>query len=211
MLDVEGLQCERDGRVLFADLGFSLTAGAILQIEGANGAGKSTLLRALAGLLQPSAGTIRWQGQPIAEAGADYRAALLYLGHKPGVKGELSPTANLRHLLALHGQRDQGLDEVLAGVGLAGLEQQPVARLSAGQQRRVALARLWLKPAPLWLLDEPFTALDKRAVAGLTQRFEQHLGDGGAIIVASHQDLPLTSMPLTCLPLSDYAPLGAAA
>lgn len=211
MLDVERLQCERDGRVLFADLGFSLTAGAILQIEGANGAGKSTLLRALAGLLQPSAGTIRWQGQPIAEAGADYRAALLYLGHKPGVKGELSPTANLRHLLALHGQRDQGLDEVLAGVGLAGLEQQPVARLSAGQQRRVALARLWLKPAPLWLLDEPFTALDKRAVAGLTQRFEQHLGDGGAIIVASHQDLPLTSMPLTCLPLSDYAPLGAAA
>lgn len=211
MLDVEGLQCERDGRVLFADLGFSLTAGAILQIEGANGAGKSTLLRALAGLLQPSAGTIRWQGQPIAEAGADYRAALLYLGHKPGVKGELSPTANLRHLLALHGQRDQGLDEVLAGVGLAGLEQQPVTRLSAGQQRRVALARLWLKPAPLWLLDEPFTALDKRAVAGLTQRFEQHLGDGGAIIVASHQDLPLTSMPLTCLPLSDYAPLGAAA
>lgn len=211
MLDVEGLQCERDGRVLFADLGFSLTAGAILQIEGANGAGKSTLLRALAGLLQPSAGTIRWQGQPIAEAGADYRAALLYLGHKPGVKGELSPTANLRHLLALHGQRDQGLDEVLAGVGLAGLEQQPVARLSAGQQRRVALARLWLKPAPLWLLDEPFTALDKRAVAGLTQRFEQHLGDGGAIIVASHQDLPLTSMPLTCLPLSDYTPLGVAA
>lgn len=211
MLAVNGLSCERDGRLLFANLSFSVAAGSIVQIDGVNGSGKSTLLRALAGLLVPVAGTVCWQGQPIAEAGEDYRAALCFIGHKAGVKGELSPLANLRHLQALAGDGCPQLFEVLAGVGLAGLEQQPVAKLSAGQQRRVALARLWLTKAPLWLLDEPFTALDKRAVGGLTQRFESHLADGGSIVIASHQELPLTRMPLTRVLLADYLPAGEAA
>ena len=211
MLEVRGLQCERDGRPLFSNLSFNLAAGQLLHIEGANGCGKSTLLRALAGLLSPTAGTLLWRGQPLAAADSDYRAALCFIGHKAGLKSELSPLANLRHLqsLAATPATEERLLQVLAGVGLAGHEQLAVARLSAGQQRRVALARLWLSKAPLWLLDEPFTALDKKAVAGLCKHFATHLAAGGAIVMASHQEPPHPELALTRLPLADYRPVMA--
>lgn len=209
MLEVRGLQCERDGRPLFSGLSFAVNAGQLLHIDGANGCGKSTLLRAVAGLLTPTFGTISWQML------SDPRSLFCFIGHKTGLKSELSPLVNLRHLHSLAATpapatkpvSDSRLLQVLAGVGLAGYEHLPVARLSAGQQRRVALARLWLTTAPLWLLDEPFTALDKKAVAGLCQHFATHLAAGGAIIMASHQEPPLATLPTIRLALADYRPV----
>ncbi|WP_416411990.1 cytochrome c biogenesis heme-transporting ATPase CcmA [Pantoea sp. App145] len=188
MLEVINLSCVRDERTLFNGLSFRVEAGDIVQIEGPNGAGKTSLLRLLAGLSRAEEGEVQWQGQPIRQQRETWHQNLLYLGHHPGVKSVLSPLENLHFW---HGDsHGEAIFAALEQVDLLGYEEVPVAQLSAGQQRRVALARLWLSPAKLWILDEPLTAIDKAGVEKLMARFAWHANNGGAVVLTTHQDLP---------------------
>ncbi len=187
MLEARELLCERDERTLFSGLSFTLNAGEWVQITGSNGAGKTTLLRLLTGLSRPDAGEVLWQGQPLHQVRDSYHQNLLWIGHQPGIKTRLTALENL-HFYHRDGDTAQCL-EALAQAGLAGFEDIPVNQLSAGQQRRVALARLWLTRATLWILDEPFTAIDVNGVDRLTQRMAQHTGQGGIVILTTHQPL----------------------
>jgi heme exporter protein A len=187
--------------VLFDTLQFSVYPGELLQIRGKNGAGKSSLLRLLAGLSAANEGEIQYQGQPLRHVAADYAAALCYIGHQSGIHEQLTGVENLafwRAAAALPAGDDFAL---LAQLGLAGLEDIPCHMLSAGQQRRVSLARLWLTSCPLWILDEPFTALDQSAIQLLQQHFLQHLQRGGTIILTTHQPLTLEYQALRHLEL----------
>lgn len=191
MLTVSGLACSRGERQLFADVSFSLAAGEWLHVQGANGAGKTTLLRALVGLSPPAAGEIRWRGVLAREA--ELQRDLLYLGHQAAVKDDLTPLENLRFAAALD---DAPLESsvalaALARLGLRGREHLPVRVLSAGQKRRVLLARLLTRRAPLWVLDEAFNALDSQAVQLLGELVGEHLAGGGLAVLTSHQPLPL--------------------
>ncbi|HCJ3708849.1 cytochrome c biogenesis heme-transporting ATPase CcmA, partial [Klebsiella pneumoniae] len=187
MLHAERLTCIVDDRPLFAALTLSLAAGELLQIAGDNGAGKTSLLRILCGLARPESGVVSWQGQPLAKVRESFHRQLLWLGHKPGVNAALTADENLRFFFPA--SRLQQRESALAAVGLAGYEDLPLSQLSAGQQRRVALTRLWLTDAPLWILDEPFTALDATAMETLTRRLEQHARQGGCAILTTHQPL----------------------
>ncbi|HIA6217259.1 TPA: cytochrome c biogenesis heme-transporting ATPase CcmA [Escherichia coli] len=187
MLEARELLCERDERTLFSGLSFTLNAGEWVQITGSNGAGKTTLLRLLTGLSRPDAGEVLWQGQPLHQVRDSYHQNLLWIGHQPGIKTRLTALENL-HFYHRDGDTAQCL-EALAQAGLAGFEDIPVNQLSAGQQRRVALARLWLTRATLWILDEPFTAIDVNGVDRLTQRMAQHTEQVGIVILTTHQPL----------------------
>ena len=187
VLEARELLCERDDRILFSALSFRVNAGEWVQITGGNGAGKTTLLRLLTGLARPDAGEVCWQGQPLHRVRDDFHQDLLWIGHQPGIKNRLSALENLRFFHP-DGDVAQCLS-ALAQAGLAGYEDMPVNQLSAGQQRRVALARLWLTRARLWILDEPFTAIDVNGVERLTRRMAQHTGQGGMVILTTHQPL----------------------
>ena len=187
MLEARELLCERDERTLFSGLSFTLNAGEWVQITGINGAGKTTLLRLLTGLSRPDAGEVLWQGQPLHQVRDSYHQNLLWIGHQPGIKTRLTALENL-HFYHRDGDTAQCL-EALAQAGLAGFEDIPVNQLSAGQQRRVALARLWLTRATLWILDEPFTAIDVNGVDRLTQRMAPHTEQGGIVLLTTHQPL----------------------
>lgn len=194
-LSVSGLSCIRGERRLFAGVGFDLAPGEWLHVQGENGSGKTTLLRALVGLSPPAEGDIRWGGEPIRRLGEDYRREMLYLGHHGAVKEELTPLENLKLAAALDGRH---LDEreslaALHRFGLKGREELPVRFLSAGQKRRVLLARLVTRNARLWVLDEPFTALDVKAVDMLSALIAEHLQNGGLAILTSHQAMPMPS------------------
>lgn len=204
LLEGRGLTCVRDLRTLFRDLDLALTAGEVLQVEGANGAGKTSLLRILCGLAEPRRGAVYWRGEEIRRCRPLYHRQLLYIGHQPGVKDELTPLENLRFFRALggHGGERAVQEEALNQVGLYGFEDTPVRTLSAGQRRRVALARLWLSTAPLWILDEPFTAIDQYGVRHLEDRLAQHAEAGGLAVIASHQPLRLPAGQVRQLRLS---------
>lgn len=190
MLHIKSVTCIKQDRCLFADLNFRLKSGQIMQLAGPNGAGKTSLLRIIAGFSAPDEGQVMWQGESIAKNYDEFARELLFIGHKTGVNNQLSAIENLRFWLQIQGYNTaQDLYSLLAKIGLVGLEDVPVRTLSAGQQRRVALIRLWLNDAKLWVLDEPFTALDKAGVAFLQQRFLTHLEQGGAILLTTHQDL----------------------
>ncbi|WP_457790365.1 cytochrome c biogenesis heme-transporting ATPase CcmA [Pseudomonas sp. PL-6] len=191
LLEAVALSCERDWRMLFEHLHFHLQAGDMLQISGPNGSGKTSLLRLLAGLMQPTAGSIRLQGRPLAEQRGEQARNLLWIGHAAGIKGLLSAEENLAWLCALHTPVGrEAIWQALAAVGLRGFEDVPSHTLSAGQQRRVALARLYLADAPpLWVLDEPFTALDKQGVAQLEQHLAAHCERGGVVVLTTHHSL----------------------
>ena len=190
LLHIKSVTCIKQDRCLFADLNFSLNSGQIMQLAGPNGAGKTSLLRIIAGFSAPDEGAVLFQEQPISKYYEEYARELLFIGHKTGVNTQLSAVENVRHWLQINGYINQpDLYPILAQLGLVGLEDVPVRMLSAGQQRRVALVRLWLSDAKLWVLDEPFTALDKSGVAFLQQRFTEHLLNGGAILLTTHQDL----------------------
>lgn len=191
-LIIENLACQRGDKVLFHHLNLQIQAGDFVQIEGHNGLGKTSLLRIVAGLAIPLEGKVRWNSEEIFKQREAFNYDLLYLGHQSGIKPELNAWENLcfyQQISHCH-QGDEILWNVLQTVGLLGREDIPAAQLSAGQQKRIALARLWLSEAPLWILDEPFNAIDKKGVAVLTALFEQHAQRGGIVILTSHQEVP---------------------
>ena len=181
--------------MLFTGLSGGVSEREILYVEGENGSGKSTLLRCLSSLYTPDAGEISWNGEGIRRLGEEYRQELLYLGHLNGIKANLTPLENLRFLCAAEGEFHSAstIEESLGRLGLAGYEDVPSRALSQGQKRRVALARLLLSKAKLWILDEPFVALDVSAVSLLQDIISQHLDSGGLAIITTHQETPLTS------------------
>ncbi|MDX1706667.1 cytochrome c biogenesis heme-transporting ATPase CcmA [Pseudidiomarina sp.] len=189
VVKAQQLTSVRAGRTLFADLDVQVEAGGVLHVEGPNGAGKSTLLRILAGLLTPQRGQVDLFGQPAAADLEQWQRRLLFIGHKAAVKSELTALENLDLQACFDGATVADPWQLLETVGLLGLEDIPAQQLSAGQQRRIALARLWYSPAPLWILDEPFTALDQAGIELLQQRFAEHSAAGGTLILTSHQPL----------------------
>jgi heme exporter protein A len=172
-------------------VGFGVTAGEWLALRGANGSGKTTLLRCVAGLTRLDAGEVLWDGQPTGGAGAAFRAQFVYAGHAAGIKDDLSAAENLRDTLALRAApaAEDAMREALAQVGLDKRRHLPARRLSAGQRRRIGLARLALDPAPLWLLDEPLTALDDEGERLFSGLLERHLARGGLALIATHHDV----------------------
>lgn len=191
LISAVNLTCIREDRLLFDQLNVQVKAGDIVQVEGPNGSGKTSLLRILAGLSQPYEGEILFNNQLISQAREEFHQHLLYLGHLPGVKGEMSAQENLTFNLALHGSTNKSneIESILAKVNLTGFEDSLASHLSAGQHRRISLARLYQSTAKIWILDEPFTAIDKQGVYELEQLFKAHINQGGCVILTTHQDL----------------------
>lgn len=192
-LVVTNLAVVRGERMLFDKLNFELKSGAVLYLQGENGAGKTTLLRTLCGLSQPYAGTVDWCGDDIKGMAEEYSKNILYIGHLPGIKEDLTAIENLQFSLALLGSKVEKpqVVQVLDTLGLAKALHLPTRMLSQGQKRRVVLARLWLQDAPMWVLDEPFTALDVVATDLLKQKIEDFANAGGMVVMTSHQDFTL--------------------
>jgi heme exporter protein A len=205
MLEAENLECVRGQRRLFRGLSFALAAGQMLWVLGPNGSGKTSLLRLLCGLLRPEAGTVRWQGADVRASREEFHADLLYVGHTPAVKDDLSARENLSFGLAQSGigAAQEQVEQALRQFGLRGREDLPARALSQGQKRRVALARLALGAARrLWILDEPFTALDGQAVALVQSELAQHLTRGGEVVFTSHQEVDFGGLPVQRLQLA---------
>ncbi|WP_230413367.1 cytochrome c biogenesis heme-transporting ATPase CcmA [Zooshikella ganghwensis] len=205
LLRVNQLVCERDERLLFKGLNFTLNTGGMLQVTGANGSGKTSLLRILATLTDDYEGEIYFAGQAIQAVLIAYRQQQLYIGHAPGIKGPLTPIENLRWLqgwyqsLSLH-----TIENALAKVGLHGYEDVPCYSLSAGQQRRVALAQLYLSHQTLWILDEPFTAIDLKGVQHLEAFLAEQASQGRSIILTTHHQLNVPDGLVKKLNVADY-------
>ncbi len=202
MLSANDLECVRGERRLFSGLNFAMQPGTLLAVRGVNGSGKTSLLRMMCGLLTPAAGTLNWNDREIGKAGEEFRSNLLYLGHLNGLKDELNAAENLRLSLHIAGI---AVDEAQAVAALdwSGLRErrhQPCGTLSQGQRRRVALARLKLSQSrPLWILDEPFTALDVASVERTRDLIVDHLAGGGMVALTTHQEVPITAP--TTLPI----------
>ncbi|HLW11556.1 MAG TPA: cytochrome c biogenesis heme-transporting ATPase CcmA [Casimicrobiaceae bacterium] len=200
----EGLAARRGYATLFANLQFSVSTGCVLIVTGPNGSGKTTLLRIVAGLTAPAEGEIRWQGQAMRPFDARMREAVAFNGHLPALKDELSAEENLRAWIALDDRSpaNDAVGDALDAVALARQRRLPVRVLSQGQRRRIGLARLRLVTRPLWVLDEPLTALDADGVDALGALLDAHLAGGGLCIAASHQALPIASERVRSLALS---------
>jgi heme exporter protein A len=188
------LACSRGERHLFTDINFEIVSGDALHIAGTNGSGKTSLLRLLCGLAYPAAGEVRWNGQNVRRAREEFCKELIYLGHANGVKDDLAAWENLTVSATVSGHpisRDQAW-RALDLLGLGEVGHLPTRALSQGQRKRVALARLWLEQPPkLWILDEPFTALDRDAVGHLCRKLEHHLAAGGMLVYTTHQEITL--------------------
>lgn len=185
----ERLSCIRDDRVLFEALSFTLTEGQVLLLEGKNGSGKTSLLRILCGFREADAGRVLWCGEEIDDS--RYYADMAYVGHLDGIKKELTVLENLAVSLALGRPGRFSIGEALEKVRLAGYDDVPAQSLSAGQKRRLSLARLLITHNPLWILDEPFTSLDKAGIALIESLMREHCAAGGMIVLTSHHDIDL--------------------
>jgi len=203
VLLAQQVACEKSDRQLFSDINIELHSGQLLYVTGENGAGKTSLLRILVGLSQPAAGQVEINGHDVHKVVHSASEHLLYFGHKQGISQLLTATENLRFWCQQHAidTNDEAIHATLAELGLTGLEDIAVKNLSAGQQRRVALAKLWLKrDANLWVLDEPFTALDVHLIVELESKMAVFLHAGGTIVMTSHQalniDYPMSNLHL---------------
>jgi heme exporter protein A len=196
--------------MLFEGLTLRVNAGALLHVAGSNGSGKTTLLRTLCGLSRPAAGEIHWQGHPIRALGDEYRRYLVYVGHLDGIQGELTPLENLRAHMCVSAERETAADAshaALERLGVAAYRAFPTKMLSQGQKRRVALARLLTTDKPLWILDEPFTALDARSCRLIEELLAQHIAGGGIAVISSHQEFDMPSAARTRIDLDDLRAL----
>ncbi len=200
MLEGHALSCIRDDRVLFSELAFQVRNRQVLLLEGRNGSGKTSLLRILCGFREPDAGEVRWCGELITDV--QYRMDMAYIGHLEGIKKELTVLENLKVALALAQAGTCSIQEALARVQLAGFDDVPAQALSAGQKRRLSLARLLMTHNALWILDEPFTALDKQGITLIEQLMMEHCDQGGMIVLTSHHELNLPTVDVQRIRLS---------
>lgn len=193
MLSVQNLACVRGDRLLFKSVGFELNAGGLLYVLGENGSGKTSLLRLLCGFLRPEEGAVFWREENIKQDPEAYLSDLLYIGHLNGLKDDLTALENLLMSTRLAGYESDAERALaaLAAIGLDRCANLPVRVLSQGQKRRVALARLWLTDTLLWVLDEPFSALDAASVDVLALRLSQHMLNGGMTIITTHQNVTI--------------------
>ena len=201
-LEARELECIRDDRTLFSNLEFRLEAGQALLLEGRNGSGKTSLLRILCGIRLPDAGMITWDGTDINRLGADYHQHTAYVGHRDGIKLDLTPLENLAMARALGKPNDITLEAALDQVDLYGFEDVLTRNLSAGQKRRLALARLLVTDTVLWILDEPFTSLDVHGIQIIEELLETHTAGGGMLAVTSHHTVNLNDTPVQRINLS---------
>ena len=206
MLSITNLECVRGDRQLFSGLSFDMGEGSLLHVHGPNGSGKTTLLRAIAGLVLPESGEISWGSVSTRKLGEDFNRDLIYMGHHYGLKFELTGFENLRIFSRLSGFNisDRQVEVALKQVGLARCVELPVKVLSQGQKKRVALARLLLQRSKLWILDEPFVALDVAAVGMLLDMIQQHVADGGMVILTTHQEVEVEVGKLQHLHLGEH-------
>ena len=212
MLRVSNLSCSRGNKPLFADVSFALQAGQALHLEGDNGVGKTSLLRIICGLSPADAGEVCWHDKTIQQNATAFRSSLFYLGHGLSLKEELTALENLMSDAAVSGRtlsQAQAL-VALARMGLRGREHLPLRVMSQGQKRRPALARLIASQAPLWVLDEPFVALDAKAVDGLRGLLAEHVTNGGMVLFTSHQPVALTSASGSSVAVQTYRLKGVA-
>lgn len=204
------LFCVRGERPVFAGLGFALAAGGALVLAGPNGSGKSSLLRLMAGLLRPAAGALLWDGQPVIRDPEAHRARLQYLGHLDAVKPVLSAAENLTFWAALRGHGESGtVTEALEAFAIARLADLPGRMLSAGQKRRLALARLLVAPAEVWLLDEPTVGLDQESLGRLSGAIAAHRARGGRVVAATHAPMDMDGAQV--LALDRFGPMASSA
>lgn len=210
-LKADALELERGERLLFTGLTFEAPAGTLVRLAGANGTGKTSLLRLLTGLMQPDAGEILYKGEPIRTLKEDYYKVLVYIGHLNGVKDDLSAIENVR-IAARMGNiiaKNEELVDALEKVGLGDFIEHTTGELSQGQRRRVALARLFVSLSkPVWVLDEPFTALDVASVANLAAAVAEHVKAGGIVIYTTHQEVEMNLPPerMKTVDVSSFAP-----
>ncbi len=195
-----GLSCIRDDRLLFEQLAFEVLSGQILLLEGKNGSGKTSLLRIVCGFRQPDSGEIRWCGDAVNDS--QFYAQMAYVGHLDGVKRELSVLENLKIAQSLNATGQYSINEALCKVNLAGYDDVLVQALSAGQKRRLSLARLLITANVLWILDEPFTSLDKQGIALIETLMTEHCANGGMIVLTSHHDIDLHDVDVLRINLS---------
>ncbi len=210
MLEITNLYCERDERVLFENLSFRVSEGEIWQIQGSNGSGKTTLLRILCGLNDEYSGEVIWNGIVHRKARQDFNKQMFFLGHAPAINKTLTPQENLNWFCASRGlnNTDQ-IKSTLNRLNLFGYDDMPCYLMSAGQQRRVSLARMLLSKSRLWIIDEPFTALDKQGVAELEGLISEHAQSGGSVILTTHHSLQI-KYPLQVINLDALAGLVTA-
>lgn len=201
-LSVDSLSCIRDDRVLFESLDFSIQNGQVLLIEGHNGSGKTSLLRILCGFHRAEQGTVLWCDKPVTRYSDEYYQNIAYVSHKNGLKDDLTVEENLVFNCNLMGVSQDSIEQVLLKTGLMEQVDLLARQLSAGQKRRLALARLLVTPCPLWILDEPFTSLDKDSIAVFESILQQHVKDDGLLILTAHHDVDLQGLDVKRINLS---------
>ena len=195
-LSGDNLTLIRGERCLFQDLSFALESGGLLILEGRNGCGKTSLMRAIAGMLSLETGHVSWNETPVEKQRQEFHGSLVWLAHRTGLKGDLTLVENLAFERTLRAQSECDAEEVYERLGIARLKKLILRSLSAGQQRRVALARMLLADVPLWLMDEPFTNLDREGRKLVMELVEEHLSEGGMCVMAAHQDVEINA-PVT--------------